>query len=59
MEMLLMGVCLSLFGVAVTCLVFAAATRGHAVESGTAEKKTQEGDKCDDEATEIGARFGG
>jgi hypothetical protein len=28
MEMLLMGACLSLFGLAVTCLAFGAATRG-------------------------------
>jgi hypothetical protein len=30
MEMLLMGACLSLFGLAITCLAFGAATRGEA-----------------------------
>lgn len=40
MEMLLMGVCLSVFGLAVTCLAFGAATRGEepAVASGAEEK---------------------
>ena len=32
MEMLLMGVCLSIFGLAVTCLAFGAATRDYAAE---------------------------
>ena len=32
MEMLLMGACLSLFGLAVSCLAFGAATRDYAAE---------------------------
>jgi len=41
-EMLLMGACLSLFGLVVACLAFGAATRGTRIEPRTAQENSNE-----------------